>query len=146
VTADPYGLERFVTAQEAGGSYRQAVAELRRGRKTSHWIWFVFPQVAGLGSSPASVRYSIGSLAEARAYLRHPALGPRLAECAGILLAAVAGRSAGQILGELDAVKLRSSMTLFHRAAPADPLFAQVLDRYFGGEPDPATDRILAGG
>ena len=83
MTADPYGLERFVTAQEAGGSYRQAVAELRRGRKTSHWIWFVFPQVAGLGASPASVRFSIGSLDEARAYLGHPVLGPRLSFSCG---------------------------------------------------------------
>ena len=144
MTADPYDLDRFVAAQDASGSYRRAVDELRRGRKTSHWIWFVFPQVAGLGASPASVRFSIGSLDEARAYLGHPVLGPRLAECAGVLLAGP-GRSAAQMLGSLDAMKLRSSMTLFHRAAPDDPLFARVLDRYFGGEPDPATDRILAG-
>ncbi len=141
---DSYHLERFVTAQETGGSYQHAVAELRAGRKTGHWIWFVFPQIAGLGRSPTSVRYSISSLAEARAYLRHPVLGARLAECTRIL-ARTDGLRAEQIFGGLDALKLRSSMTLFHRAEPADPLFAQIIGQYFGGEPDPATDQILAG-
>ncbi len=138
-----YDLDRFVAAQDAGGSYRHAVDELRRGRKTGHWIWYVFPQIDGLGRSPTSVRYSISSLAEARAYLLHPVLGARLAECAGILVA-TRGRSADQIFGGLDAMKLRSSMTLFHRAEPHEPLFGQVLDQYFGGEADPATDRLIA--
>jgi uncharacterized protein (DUF1810 family) len=139
---DPFGLERFVAAQDAGGTYQQAVGELRRGRKAGHWIWFVFPQVAGLGQSPTSVRYSISSLDEARAYLRHPVLGPRLAECAGIV-AQTRDRTAEQIFGGLDAMKLRSSMTLFHRADPAEPLFSEVLDAFFGGQPDPATDGLL---
>ncbi len=141
---DPYHLERYVTAQDAGGCYQQAVAELRAGRKTGHWTWFVFPQLTGLGRSPTSVRYAISSLAEARAYLRHRVLGARLAECTGIL-ARTDGLSAEQIFGALDALKLRSSMTLFHRAEPGDPLFAQIIGQYFGGEPDPATDQILAG-
>src|SRR3954469_24266703 len=112
----PFDLERFVQAQE--GVYAGVVDELRRGRKTGHWIWFVFPQIAGLGRSETSRRYAIGSLDEARAYLAHPALGSRLRECAGLLVAADAGRTAAQILGELDALKVRSSMSLFHRADP----------------------------
>ncbi len=116
---DAYDLERFVAAQDAGGTYETALAELRRGRKTSHWIWFVFPQIAGLGSSPTSRRYAISGLDEARAYLRHPVLGPRLDEAARTLLAHP-GTDAAQILGALDAQKLRSSMTLFHRADPAE--------------------------
>jgi uncharacterized protein (DUF1810 family) len=136
---DQYDLERFVAAQDAGGTYDHAVAELRRGRKTSHWMWFVFPQIAGLGLSPVSRRFAIASLEEARAYLAHPVLGPRLAECAGIL-AQTPDRTAEQIFGGIDALKLRSSMTLFLRAAPGEPVFAQVLDQYFGGVPDPATD------
>jgi uncharacterized protein (DUF1810 family) len=136
---DRYDLERFVAAQDAGGTYEHAVAELRRGRKTSHWMWFVFPQIAGLGLSPVSRRFAIASLEEARAYLAHPVLGPRLFECAGIL-AQTPGRTAEQIFGGIDALKLRSSMTLFLRAAPGEPVFAQVLDQYFGGIPDPATD------
>ena len=139
---DPYDLGRFVAAQDAGGTFQRAVAELRAGRKTSHWMWFVFPQIAGLGRSPAAVRFAIGSLGEAGAYLEHPVLDPRLAECAGIVLG-VTGRTAEQIFGGIDAMKLRSSMTLFQRARPADPLFGQVLERYFGGQPDPATDRLL---
>jgi uncharacterized protein (DUF1810 family) len=139
---DGYDLERFVAAQDAGGTYETALAELRRGRKTSHWIWFVFPQIAGLGSSPTSRRYSISGLDEARAYLRHPVLGPRLAEAARTLTAQPGG-DADRIFGGLDAHKLRSSMTLFHRADPAGELFSQVLTQYFGGQPDPATDRLL---
>jgi uncharacterized protein (DUF1810 family) len=139
---DPYDLQRFVDAQDAGGSYEQAVAELRAGRKRSHWIWFVFPQITGLGQSPTSKRFAISSLEEARAYLRHPVLGPRLAESARILRQ-LHGRDADQIFGGLDAQKLRSSMTLFLRAAPAEAPFGAVLGQYFGGEPDPATDRIL---
>ena len=139
---DPYDLERFVAAQDAGCCYDRAVAELRRGRKQSHWMWFVFPQVAGLGQSPASRRFAICSLAEARAYLAHPVLGPRLAECTRIL-AGAPGHDAASMFGGLDALKLRSSMTLFLRAGPAAAPFGLVLEKYFSGEPDPATDRIL---
>jgi uncharacterized protein (DUF1810 family) len=139
---DPYGLERFVTAQDAGGTYRRAAAELRRGRKTNHWMWFVFPQIAGLGQSPTSRRFAISSLDEARAYLAHPVLGPRLIECAEIV-AQTPGHTAEQIFGDLDAQKLHSSVTLFRRADPGQPVFALVLDRYFDGLADPATDQRL---
>ncbi len=139
---DPYDLERFVAAQDAGGTYGRAVAELRAGRKASHWMWFVFPQIAGLGYSPASRTYAISSLDEARAYLAHPVLGPRLAECAAILTGGP-GRTAEQVFGEVDAMKLCSSMTLFMRAAPGEPVFRQVLERYFGGVPDPATEQRI---
>lgn len=127
---DPFNLERFVTAQDAGGTYQRALAELRAGRKTSHWMWFVFPQIAGLGRSPTAREFAISSLDEASAYLRHRVLGSRLRECAGILTE-LTGRSAEQILGGIDALKLRSSMTLFHRAAPEEALFGQVLSAYF---------------
>jgi uncharacterized protein (DUF1810 family) len=136
---DPYRLERFVLAQDRGGTYRQALAELRAGRKQSHWMWFVFPQIAGLGSSPMAQEFAIGSLAEAQAYLAHPVLGPRLADCARMLNAAGEGTSASQILGPTDAMKLRSSMTLFAAAAPAEQAFTDVLSTYFDGEPDQAT-------
>jgi uncharacterized protein (DUF1810 family) len=136
---DPYDLQRFVAAQDASGTYDRAVAELRAGRKASHWMWFVFPQIAGLGLSPTSQKYAIASLDEAQAYLAHPVLGPRLTECAAILVGLPA-RSAAQIFGDLDAQKLRSSITLFTRAAPGEPLFRQVLDKYFAGQPDPATE------
>jgi uncharacterized protein (DUF1810 family) len=139
---DPDHLERFVVAQDAGGTYDRAVAELRHGRKRSHWMWFVFPQIAGLGQSPTSRRFAISSLSQARAYLRHPVLGPRLVECASIL-AQLRNRSADQIFGTIDAQKLRSSMTLFARAAADETVFAQVLDRYFDGVPDSATDQRL---
>ena len=139
---DPYNLERFVAAQDADGTYQSALDELRAGFKSSHWMWFVFPQIAGLGHSPTSRRYAISSLAEAAAYLKHPVLGPRLREAAGVL-ASLKGRSADQIFGGVDAMKLRSSMTLFHRAAPEEPLFGQVLTRYFDGIPDHATDDLL---
>ena len=135
-----FDLERFVAAQ--GHVYDDVVAELRAGRKTSHWMWFVFPQVAGLGRSGMSQQYAIGSLDEAQAYLDHPVLGPRLRECAGLVLATL-GRSAEDIFGGIDAVKLRSSMTLFHRAAPDDSVFGDVLDRFYGGARDQATDAIL---
>jgi uncharacterized protein (DUF1810 family) len=131
-----------VAAQDAGGTYDRAVAELRRGRKQGHWMWFVFPQIAGLGQSPTSRRFAISSLTEARAYLAHPVLGPRLAECTRILRQATE-HDAARVFGGMDAQKLRSSMTLFARAAPTDAAFAAVLDAYFGGEPDAATDRIL---
>jgi uncharacterized protein (DUF1810 family) len=132
-----FDLQRFVDAQDRGDTYAQALAELRAGRKLSHWMWFVFPQRAGLGLSEMSRSYAIASPAEARAYVEHPVLGPRLVECAGALLGHE-GRSAREIMGEIDAVKLRSSMTLFARAAPEQPVFEQVLGRYFDGEADPA--------
>jgi len=135
---DSYDLQRFVNAQEEGGTYEQALSELRAGRKTSHWMWFVFPQRAGLGQSAMSRRYAIGSAAEARAYLDHPVLGPRIVECSKSLLAHD-DRSAHEILGGIDAAKLRSSMTLFAGVAPEQPIFQQILDRYFDGEGDKAT-------
>jgi uncharacterized protein (DUF1810 family) len=142
---DPYGLQRFVAAQDQAGTYPAAVQELRAGRKRGHWMWFVFPQIAGLGQSPTSRRYAISSLDEARAYLAHPVLGFRLHECAGIL-SEVEGRSAEEIFGGIDAIKLRSSMTLFTRADPDRPEFRRVLDVYFGGVPDQATERLLDAG
>jgi len=140
---DQFGLERFVAAQDLGGTYDAAVAELRAGRKRSHWMWFVFPQIAGLGQSAISRRYAISSLAEAKAYLTHPVLGPRLIEAARVVKR-VGGR-AEDIFGGIDAVKLRSSMTLFVRADPTNRAFQDVLDAYFGGVPDEATDRLLRG-
>jgi uncharacterized protein (DUF1810 family) len=139
---DSFDLERFVAAQDAAGTYQRALSELRRGRKSSHWMWFVFPQVAGLGHSATSQRYAIEGLTEARAYLGHAVLGPRLVECA-TALAMMSERSATEIFGAVDAQKLRSSMTLFSRAAPSEPLFARVLQIYFGGEADPETERRL---
>lgn len=142
-SADPFDLERFVQAQDLGGTFDQALVELHRGRKTSHWIWFVFPQIAGLGSSPTARRYAISGLDEATAYVQHPILGPRLVDAAQAMLATDA-RRAEAILGAIDAIKLRSSMTLFRRADPAEPVFGQVLDRFYGGRPDPATEELLA--
>ncbi len=139
---DPYELERFVAAQDTDHSFDRALEELRRGRKTGHWMWFVFPQVAGLGQSSMSRRFAITTLTEAEAYLAHPVLGPRLLECTRVLVEQ-AGPSAEQMLGGVDAQKLRSSMTLFMRAAPDETLFGLALDRYFGGVPDPATDDRL---
>jgi len=141
-TEDPYDLQRFVAAQDAGATYDHALAELRAGRKTSHWMWFIFPQIAGLGYSPASRTYAITSLEEARAYLAHPVLGGRLTECARILTR-MPGLTAEQIFGEVDALKLRSCVTLFMRAAPGDPVFRQVLDQYFDGIPDSATEQRI---
>lgn len=139
---DEYGLERFVDAEDQGATYQHAVDELRRGRKTSHWIWFIFPQIAGLGRSPTSRHYAISSLEEARNYLRHPVLGRRLLECSEIV-ATTEHKTALEIFGPIDAQKLRSSMTLFMRAAPEQLLFQQVLDRYFEGRPDTATDDLI---
>ena len=136
----PHDLDRFLVAQQ--DIYEDVRAELGSGRKTTHWIWFIFPQVAGLGWSSTSQRFAIGSLDEARAYLDHPVLGARLRECA-VLLLATEGRTAVEILGPTDAMKVRSSMTLFHRAAPDDALFRQVLDRYYDGVADAATDARL---
>ncbi len=135
-----FDLERFVDAQE--GVYEGVLRELRAGRKTGHWIWFIFPQVAGLGRSEMSRFYGIASLDEARAYLDHPVLGARLRECVGAVLA-MSGATADQIFGSLDAMKVRSSMTLFHRAAPEEPLFIEMLERFHGGVADAATDAIL---
>jgi uncharacterized protein (DUF1810 family) len=132
-------LDRFVEAQ--AGVYDDALAELRAGRKRTHWMWFVFPQIAGLGSSPAARWYAIASLAEARAYLAHPVLGPRLRAAAGAVLA-VPDRSAAEILGHPDDLKLRSSMTLFARAADDPALFEAVLDRFYDG-PDRRTLDLL---
>jgi uncharacterized protein (DUF1810 family) len=157
--SDPWRLDRFVAAQDRGGTYQRAVAELRAGAKVSHWMWFVFPQVAGLGMSAMSREYAISSADEARAYLAHPVLGPRLRECARIV-ADTEGRSAEHVFGYVDAVKLRSSMTLFAaaedgpaedgaaegaatgRAAPGESgatVFREVLGKYFGGVPDAET-------
>jgi uncharacterized protein (DUF1810 family) len=135
-----YDLDRFVTAQQH--VYAGVVDELRRGRKTGHWIWYIFPQIAGLGRSQLSSDYAIRSLDEARAYLAHPVLGSHLRECAGALLA-TSRRSAEEILGSIDAMKVRSCMTLFHRAAPDEAVFAQVLERFYGGIADAATDERL---
>ena len=142
-TNDPDELSRFVTAQDAGDTYASAVAELRDGRKLGHWMWFLFPQIAGLGASAMSRRYAISSLEEARRYLAHPILGPRLEECTRILNE-LSHRTAHDIFGSVDAMKLRSSMTLFARAAPERPSFREVLNRYFGGLADEATDAQLA--
>lgn len=141
---DPFDLQRFVDAQDRGGTYAAALAELRRGRKERHWMWFVFPQVAGLGRSPRAQHYAIGSLAEAHAYLAHPVLGARLRECAEALLA-IEGSTAEQVLGGIDAVKLRSCMTLFLSVDSGGAVFQDVLDAYFDGVPDPATDAFLRG-
>jgi uncharacterized protein (DUF1810 family) len=142
LTDDPYDLQRFIAAQDAAGTYERALSELRAGRKRSHWIWFVFPQIAGLGHSDNARTYAISSLAEAKAYVSDRVLGRRLLECTRALLA-IEGRGAPEILGETDAVKLRSSMTLFAVAAPDEPLFARVLDRYFDGATDAATMQRL---
>ena len=152
--SDPWRLERFVAAQDRAGTYQRAVAELRAGAKVSHWMWFVFPQVAGLGMSAMSREYAISSADEARAYLAHPVLGPRLRECARIV-GDTEGRTAEQVFGYVDAVKLRSSMTLFAaaddsaaedaaagEAAPGESgasVFREVLGKYFGGVPDEET-------
>jgi uncharacterized protein (DUF1810 family) len=134
-------LERFVTAQDSAGTYRRVVAELRNGRKTSHWMWFVFPQIAGLGRSGMAQAYAINDLAEAQAYIAHPVLGPRLVECAEIV-ASLSGLTAEHIFGGIDAIKLRSSMTLFAHADPGQTIFQQVIDQYYDG-PDPETERRL---
>jgi uncharacterized protein (DUF1810 family) len=136
-----YNLDRFLVAQE--DAYQAVLVELRRGQKTSHWIWFIFPQVAGLGPGPNSRYFAVSSLDEARAYLAHPILGARLRECAGLVLA-TNGPTAEDIFGRIDALKVRSSMTLFHRAAPDEPVFRAVLDQFFGGTVDEATDQRLA--
>jgi uncharacterized protein (DUF1810 family) len=142
---DPYRLRRFEIAQSEGGVYERTLTELRAGRKTSHWMWFVFPQISGLGQSSMSKTYAISSLAEAEAYLEDPVLGPRLIECTRILTE-LSGVTAQEIFGATDAMKLRSSMTLFARADPTNPLFRRVLDDYFGGVADEATESRLSSG
>ena len=137
---DPFDLQRFVDAQAR--VYPDVLDELRAGRKRSHWIWFIFPQVDGLGSSPTAARYAISSLDEARAYLRHDVLGPRLHECTR-LVNAVQGRSIGEIFGSPDDMKVRSSMTLFARATTDNEDFVELLARYYGGEEDPLTRERL---
>jgi len=137
---DPYDLIRFVRAQE--DDYEGALSEIRSGRKRSHWMWYIFPQFDGLGSSSISRQYSIKSLAEAEAYLGHPVLGPRLRECAGSTLS-VEGRSASEIFGSPDEMKLKSCATLFACASPSESVFDALLDKYFGGERDGKTLRLL---
>src|SRR5687767_10532149 len=139
---DPFGLQRFVDAQDDGGTYDQALRELRAGRKRSHWMWFVFPQIAGLGSSPMAQHYAISGLPEARAYLAHPELGRRLVEDARALTDLGVSDPVA-VFGPVDAQKLRSSMTLFAAAAPDEPVFREVLDRFFHGVHDEATTSRL---
>jgi uncharacterized protein (DUF1810 family) len=138
--ADPYDLNRFVEAQEY--DYQQALSEIKSGRKYSHWMWYVFPQLAGLGFSPTSQHYAIKSRAEAEAYLRHPILGPRLLEIAGAALR-VEGRTAREIFGSPDDMKLRSCATLFASVSPDGSVFHQLLDKYFDGKPDTRTLELL---
>ena len=135
-------LQRFVSAQDARGTYDRALAELREGRKRTHWMWFVLPQLAGLGFTLTTRAFAIADLAEARAFLDHEVLGPRLRECCAALLA-IEDRTAEEVLGVIDAVKLRSSMTLFARAAPDETVFTDVLDRFFDGLEDERTIRLL---
>ncbi|MEZ4295160.1 MAG: DUF1810 domain-containing protein [Polyangiaceae bacterium] len=139
--SDPFDLTRFVVAQER--SYRDALSEVRAGRKDSHWMWYIFPQIAGLGGSSMARRYAIKSAGEARAYLDHSLLGPRLVECAEAILR-VQGRSAREILGFPDDLKLRSCATLFGSVRPGSPVFQRILDRYYQGAPDERTLGILA--
>ena len=138
--SDPYDLARFVQAQQT--NYADALAEITRGRKTSHWMWYVFPQLQGLGYSAMAQRYAISDLDEARAYLAHPVLGPRLVACAEAALG-VPGRSAHEIFGSPDDLKLHSSATLFAHVSTTGSVFEQLLDRYFDGAPDAATVRLL---
>lgn len=138
---DPFNLNRFVSAQQA--IYQQALAELKKGQKRTHWMWFVFPQIDGLGHSPTTKYYAIKSLAEARHYLNHPVLGSRLLECSEAVLA-IRGRSASEIFGYPDDLKLRSSMTLFAHVAEPDTVFAKVLEKYYDGEHDVRTRQLIA--
>ena len=139
-SSDPFHLERFLLAQDR--VYRRVLSELKAGGKTSHWMWFIFPQIRGLGRSPISIEYAIASRDEARAYLQHPLLGPRLRECTQLVLQ-VEGRSALEVFGEPDDIKFRSSMTLFAQASTDDDIFQRALEKYFGGVPDRLTlDRL----
>jgi uncharacterized protein (DUF1810 family) len=134
--ADRFNLERFVDAQAP--VYEQVRREMVAGRKQSHWMWFIFPQIAGLGQSPMSTRFAIASLDQAKAYLEHPVLGPRLRECTTLALN-IEGRTSRDIFGSIDEMKFRSSMTLFARAGPDEEVFERCLDKYFAGGPDPIT-------
>ena len=136
-----FRLQRFVDAQHP--VYATVLSELRSGRKRSHWMWFIFPQVAGLGRSVTSQTFAVTSLAEAAAYVAHPTLGPRLRECAA-LVAGIEGRSIDEIFGHPDDLKFHSSMTLFARAAPGEPIFGACLQKYFGGRPDPQTLALVS--
>ena len=138
---DPFDLQRFVTAQD-GGTHDQALAEIRDGSKRGHWMWFVFPQIAGLGHSGMAQRYAISGLPEAREYLAHPVLGPRLVEAARALTG-LPGSDAVRVFGPVDAQKLHSSMTLFARASPHEQAFRDVLEKYFGGAEDEGTTSRL---
>jgi uncharacterized protein (DUF1810 family) len=140
VSSDPFNLQRFVDAQAS--AYPQVCEELRAGRKRSHWIWFIFPQMRGLGHSEMAHYFGISSREEARAYLAHPVLGARLRECTG-LVNEVQGRSVDQIFGYPDNLKFHSSMSLFASVAPDEPIFQQALQKYFGGEMDPNTAAML---
>ena len=136
VDDDPYDLNRFIEAQNT--NYEAAISELRAGRKRSHWMWYVFPQIVGLGNSAMSYRYGITSEDEARAYLAHPVLGPRLIECAEVVLA-IENRSAHEILGSPDDLKLKSSATLFAHVSPPGSVFERILDKYYSSERDSRT-------
>lgn len=138
---DEFDLDRFVAAQE--GIYDKALSEIRRGRKTSHWMWFIFPQMRGLGKSAMAQRYAIGSLEEARQYLRHPVLGSRLKQCVAALQDLV-GPTAEEVFGPIDAIKLRSCLTLFSEAAPTEGIFSAALERWFRGMRDEQTLKLLA--
>jgi len=140
VAPDPYNLQRFVDAQEP--VFPSVLAELRRGRKYGHWIWFIFPQLKGLGRSSTSEFFGISSLDEAKAYLEHPVLAPRLIECTE-LVNAVEGRDANDIFGDIDAMKFRSSMTLFAYADPGNRYFSSALEKYFAGQIDSRTAAYL---
>jgi uncharacterized protein (DUF1810 family) len=142
VSSDPFDLERFVAAQRH--HHDSARAELAAGRKTSHWMWFVFPQIAGLGFSQMSIQYAIGSREEAVAYLQHPLLGPRLVECTRLVVG-TERRTAEQIFGAIDSLKFHSCMTLFANVAPEQPLFDAAIRKYFGGRPDENTLVRLSG-
>ena len=138
---DRFHLQRFIDAQQP--VYAAVLSELRAGRKRSHWMWFIFPQLAGLGHSVTSRTFAVSSFSEAVAYLAHPTLGPRLRECAA-LVAGIEGRSIAEIFGYPDDLKFHSSMTLFAQAAPQEPVFATCLQKYFGGRPDPQTLALLS--
>jgi len=136
-------LQRFVVAQDGGGTFDAAMGELAAGRKVTHWMWFVFPQIAGLGTSPTARSYELASVGQAVSYLTHPVLGPRLLDATRRVLD-IHGDSAVDIFGTVDTLKFRSSMTLFLRADPDQPLFARAIDRFFAGVPDRATDELIA--
>jgi uncharacterized protein (DUF1810 family) len=144
MAGDPFELERFVAAQDEGQTYQQALMELRHGHKRGHWIWFVFPQLAGLGSSSMSERYAMRSRDEARAYLQHPVLGKRLVDCAEALLELDSDDPVA-VMGTVDSLKLRSSMTLFASVPDANPVFERVLARFYHAQPDVLTQRLLDG-